>query len=115
MYKIKAEITTDKGVLEVGKVLDVSKHLKPKEIKELESAGYIEKYSEDVKSDDSNEALAKLEAKVEELTTQINGLASTNEELNTQLASKDETIKELEAKVEELSKKTTTPKTGAKK
>ena len=42
MYKIKAEITTDNGVLEAGKVLDVKKYLKPKEIKELESAGYIE-------------------------------------------------------------------------
>ena len=49
MYKIKAEITTDKGVLEAGKVLDISKHLKPKEIKELEGAGYIEKYNENTK------------------------------------------------------------------
>ncbi len=115
MHKIKVEITTDKGILEAGRVLDVSKHLKPKEIKELEKAGYIEEYSEDVSNDDSSEVIAELEAKVEELTTQINGLASTNEELNTQLVSKDETIKELEAKVEELSKKTTTAKAGAKK
>jgi predicted RecB family endonuclease len=115
VYKVKVEITTDNGVLKAGKVLDVSKHLKPKEIKELECAGYIEKYNEDTKADEGNETIKELEAKVDELTIQINGLASTNEELNTLITSKDETIKELEAKVQELSKKTTTPKAGAKK
>lgn len=114
MHKIKVEITTDKGVLKAGALTDISKHLKAKEIKELENAGYIQEYNEDVASDE-NEAISELEAKVEELTTQIKALASTNEELNSQIVLKDEAIKGLEAKVEELSKKTTAPKAGAKK
>ncbi len=111
MHKIKAEITTNKGVLKAGIVVDVTKHFKAKELKELEDAGYIERYNEEVEDKANNE----LEAKVEELTTQIKALASTNEELNAQIVSKDKTIEELEAKVDELSKKATAPKTGAKK
>jgi predicted RNase H-like nuclease (RuvC/YqgF family) len=145
MHKIKVEITTDNGVLEAGKVLDVKKHLKPKEIKELESAGYIEVYNEDVNSEDNGvEKIKELETTIEGLNTQIGTLTTTNEELNNHIVeankkvveleatietgkneaqievdANSKTIKELEAKVEELSKATpstkATTKPGTKK
>ena len=114
MHKIKVEITTDNGVLEAGKVLDIKRYLSPKEAKELMDAGYIEVYNEDVNSDDSDNRIKKLETEKKVLNTQIETLTTTNKELNDHVVKSNKTIVELETKIKELSKTTPSTKTATK-
>ncbi len=107
MYKLNADITTDKGVLKAGTYKELDELLSPKEINTLLDGKYIQVFEEPISADEEK---LQLEKKLSELTQEAQGLADQNGKLLKTIEQKNEKIKELENQLKELNAKKNTGK-----